>query len=342
MSAHPFLFPFATEDRWISYLESCLRWQHNDIAKAKILLRRKIIPVLRGPELGIFLGVSPKLVCRMVLAAPRYYSAFKIKKKNGEYREINAPRVFLKTVQRYILDCVLGPVKPHKCAVGFRRSFSPATGAERHVGHKFVWNIDLRDFFPSIKKEMVTTVFEKIGLPHKGAYFLAGLCCLEGKLPQGAPTSPALANLVFIQADRRIANLAQKHGITYTRYADDLTFSYDEPIDPAFRKTVTEMVGQLGFSINTRKTRLMGPRCRREVTGLTVNEKVSIPRTVRRKLRAMFHKVSQNPEEFADAREKLLGFASWVSVYHPADGSRYRDVALRIPFKEIQKAREES
>jgi RNA-directed DNA polymerase len=269
----------------------------------------------------------------MVLRTPSFYSTFKVKKRSGEYREIDAPRVFLKTVQRYILDCILNSIPPHDSAVGFRRSFSTATGAARHIGHRFVWSIDLTDFFPSIKKEAVTRVFEMIGFPHEGAYFLAGLCCLNGKLPQGAPTSPAIANLVFLEADVQISNLSENQDVTYTRYADDLTFSCEKPLDPMFRTKITELISHYGFAINHRKTRLMGPRCRREVTGLSVNEKLSIVRPLRRKLRAMFHRVGQSPESFIDSKEKLLGYSSWISIYHPIEGRNYRELALLIPSK---------
>jgi len=87
----------------------------------------------------------------------------------------------------------------------------------------------------------------------------------------------------------------------------------------------------IGYSINTTKSRLMGPRCRREVTGLTVNEKVSIPRPIRRRLRARFHQVSTHPKKFVQCREELLGYANWVSHFHPKEGRLYRKVALSIP-----------
>jgi len=289
MSVHPFLYPFGDEERWISFLQHCLFWDESELEKAKTLIRQNIIPVIHGPEIASFLGISPKLVGHMAVKPNEYYRSFKIKKKNGKFREITAPRVFLKTVQRYLLDCILTPLKLHPSAVGFRRELSVRNGAERHVGRKFAWNIDLKDFFPSITKKSVLILFEKIGFPKKSAFFLSGLCCLQERLPQGAPTSPAISNLIFYGADESIFREAKKHSIIYTRYADDLSFSSDQPIQPSFQKAVLEIVKLSGFRINSEKSRLMGPRCRREVTGLTVNQKVSVPRETRRNLRARFH-----------------------------------------------------
>ena len=267
----------------------------------------------------------------MVIRTSRYYRGFKIKKPSGGNREIWAPRVFLKTVQRYVLDCMLAPIVPHEAATGFRRDIGIRDGAQRHVGRPFLWNIDLKDFFPSINQSQVTGLFSQLGFPHQASYFLSGLCCLRGKLPQGAPTSPAIANLILFPTDTEIGTLARRNRIIYTRYADDLTFSGTHPISDEFRREVGVLIESAGFRINKSKSRLMGPRCRREVTGLVVNRKVSIPRETRRKLRARFHRVSVHPERFTKQKGKLLGYASWVSQYRPKEGHRYRAIAEAIP-----------
>jgi retron-type reverse transcriptase len=331
MSVHPFLYPFGTEERWLSYLGHCLQWDETDLGRARSLLSRNLIPVVRGPEIAAYLGISPKLLGHMVVEPQKYYRAFRIKKKNGKYREITAPRVFLKTIQRYILDCILAPLDVHPAAIGFRRRLSPRDGAERHVGRKFLWNIDLKDFFPSITKRGVLELFERVGFPAKGAYFLAGLCCLNDRLPQGAPTSPAISNLIFHELDEAISKEAEGQSVTYTRYADDLSFSSDKPIPGPFRRAVSRAIGGFGFTINPDKSRLMGPRCRREVTGLTVNEKVSVPRETRRKLRARFHQAALEPKKHTADKAVLLGYAVWISQYHPRDGKRFREIAEAIP-----------
>jgi retron-type reverse transcriptase len=334
MSVHPFLYPFGDEERWLSFLKYCLEWDGSDLLRAELLLKKNIVPIIRGPEIAIYLGISPKLVGHMAIKPNEYYRSFRIKKKNGKFREITAPRVFLKTVQRYILDCVLAPLELHSSAVGFRRGLSTQDGAQRHVGHKYVWNIDLENFFPSIDKDTVREIFVRNGLPDKAAYFLAGLCCLEERLPQGAPTSPTISNLVFHKLDEQIYQEGKRYSITYTRYADDLSFSSKSPIPEAFRKSVAHWIRNAGFVINKTKSRLMGPRCRREITGLTINEKVSVPRVTRRNLRARFHRVSLNPSKFTKDREVLMGYAMWISQYHPDEGKYYYEIASQIPTKD--------
>jgi retron-type reverse transcriptase len=160
---------------------------------------------------------------------------------------------------------------------------------------------------------------------------LASLCCLDGKLPQGAPTSPALANYIFIPIDVYIEKITTEANIVYTRYADDLSFSALEPISNELRKKIILNIGAAGFKINKSKSRLMGPKCCRQVTGLSVNEKVSIPREKRRQLRARFHNVRKSPNAFIHEKQKLIGFASWVFEHHPGEGKEYLKIARSIP-----------
>jgi retron-type reverse transcriptase len=170
-----------------------------------------------------------------------------------------------------------------------------------------------------------------MGYPAKAASLLASLCCLDEILPQGAPTSPALANLIFTPIDGEIAALAAKAGLVYTRYADDLSFSALEPITEEFRRRVAQIIRAAGFQINPNKSRLMGPKCCRQVTGLTVNERLSIPREKRRQLRAWFHSVQKNPAGFISVKQRLVGFASWVFEHHPVEGKKYLKIAHSIP-----------
>jgi retron-type reverse transcriptase len=290
-----------------------------------------LIPLKTGTELGEYLGVSKKLISAIALRPRGYYREFEIAKRNGRKRTIQAPRVFLKTIQRYILDCILAPVSLHEAACGFRRGHSCSTGAKQHVQRPFLWNIDLQDFFPSIGRGRVVQAFSALGYLPNAALLLASLCCLDEALPQGAPTSPALANIVFAPIDGQLASLAKNSGSCYTRYADDLSFSRMEPITEKFRQAVVQVIRDAGFRINSRKSRLMGPKCSRQVTGLTVNEKVSIPRQRRRQLRARFHHVRRNPLAFVAMKEQLVGFAAWVAEHHPAEGRRYLEIAHSIP-----------
>ena len=147
MSMHPFLYPLGTPERWLSYLTNWFKWSEVEIAIAKKLLDRNLIPLMKGSEIANFLGVSGSLVGHMVIKPNRYYRSYSIPKKSGKKRVISAPRIFLKTVQRYILDCILTPLPIHQAAVGFVRGRNMAMGAAVHVGKRFLWNIDLENFF---------------------------------------------------------------------------------------------------------------------------------------------------------------------------------------------------
>lgn len=131
--------------------------------------------------------------------------------------------------------------------------------------------------------------------------------------------------------DRRIAEKSRRAEIVYTRYADDLSFSSLHPISAEFREQIAQTVVESGFRIQPKKTRFMGPAIRREVTGLTVNQQVGIPRPTRRTLRAYFHKISANPAAFSDERQRAAGYARWLLDYHKAEGAGALQVAASIP-----------
>ncbi len=336
MSLYPFLFPFLSEERWLSFGKNCLNWNEDDCLLAKHHISAKRIPLLNGLEIASYLGVSKELIQAMALQSHRFYNTFSVKKKNGGERSIAAPRVFLKVIQRYILDCILSPTPPHEASFGFVRGRNPGMGAEMHINRPFLWNIDLQDFFPSISQSRVRDFFFSLGYPPVASRTLSSLCCLNGWLPQGAPTSPAIANGVFLKGDIEIQSLCSEKNIVYSRYADDLSFSSLTAIDDDFRKAVAEIIRKYGFSINAKKTRLTGPKCRREVTGLTVNTRVSIPREKRRAIRAQFHNLNGKillPEE----QLRLCGLANWVSLHHE-EGKRYLQQLREIRDKGGQKS----
>src|ERR1043166_6875421 len=312
---HPVLFPFGSEERWISFLSHWVTSDEHELEIAKLLVRKNILPLVHGSELAYILGISPKLLTHMAKRPAKYYRTFTIPKKTGKPRQITAPRIFLKVVQRYILDCVLRPLPVHVAACGFVAGRNCGSGAALHVGRRYVWNIDLKDFFPSVSQERVRLLFSHIGYQSE------------------EHTSELISNLVFVECDSEIVACARTNNVAYTRYADDLTFSSGEPFSDAFINAVRSSIKKHGFRINERKTRLMGSMCRREVTGLTVNEKVSIPRYRRRQLRALFHQVELNPAKFQPQKRVVIGFASWVHDYHE-EGKGYLKLAHSIPDPE--------
>ena len=331
---YPALFPFKSKAQWLIFLRDGFDLAKGETLVADRLLSKKVLPVVHGHYLADFLGVSRKLVTHMAKWPDRYYRTFQIPKKSGGSRSITAPRVYLKVVQRYLLDCILNQIPVHRCAVGFVTGRNCRDGAKQHVKRSFLWNIDLKDFFPSIRFEQVETIYLDIGFPEHAARFLARLCCLNGRLPQGAPTSPVISNLVFFELDRLLFEKAKLLKLTYTRYADDLSFSGNEPITDQFRNEVAALVQAHRFTINRRKERLIGPKARREVTGLTVNAKVTVPRKRRREIRALFHQINLKPGNFTAEKARALGLAAWIFEYHEVEGRRYLDIARSIPDSE--------
>lgn len=219
-----------------------------------------------------------------VLKGGECYTDFEIKKKSGGKRKISSPKYTLKVIQQCLLEILSIIYSPHKAAHGFVLGKNVATNATAHIGKKFVFNLDITDFFP-------TTSFHKIrfllglkpfyltGERAKIGQLIANLCCKEGYLPQGSPTSPMLTNIVCRRIDARLTQLAKKHRARYTRYADDISFSCNKNIfNDDFLKEVAKVLDDDKYKINDKKTRLSKSYQRQEVTGVVVNQKANLPR----------------------------------------------------------------
>jgi RNA-directed DNA polymerase len=250
----------------------------------------------KGPEPGLVLEelarrlkMSPEELSQV---APNYRE-LKLPKKSGGTRTIHAPDDNLKNLQRTILRRVLGGLSAHPAAMGFERGQSIATNAAVHVGKAVILKMDLRDFFMRTTAKRVRAYFVKIGWGGEAADALVRLTTHRGGLPQGAPTSPRLSNLVNYGLDARLFALGMKVGATYTRYADDMTFS----IPDDHRMTVAQLilvtrdaVKEYGYQLHTdKKLRILRRHDRMTVTGLVCNQTLNLPREMRRKLRAVQH-----------------------------------------------------
>ncbi|MBL8057918.1 MAG: RNA-directed DNA polymerase [Anaerolineales bacterium] len=278
-------------------------------------LRRERTPA----DLARWLGLPEAELRPWLASGPAWargyeYRRFTIPKRRGGVRVIDAPTEKLKDLQRRVLRRLLAPLAPHAAATGFRRGHSIVDNARPHTGQAVVINLDLADFFPSIAAARVDALFRAVGWNAEAARILTAICTLDGALPQGAPTSPALSNLVCRRLDARLAALARSQGGAYTRYADDLTFSF-----PAFGRnrrlrrhagrptpgrrpapswvTPRSLLGWVraileaeGFRIQFKKqVRVQRPHQRQTATGLVVNQAVNLPRATRRLIRAMQH-----------------------------------------------------
>ncbi len=275
----------------------------------------------------------------------RHYARFSIQKSDGKReRAILSPKKKLKAVQRWIHSEILAPAlhsSASPCAHGFLPARSILTNASAHVGQEIVVRFDLRDFFPTITRRRVFGLFHAFGYSRLIAGTLAQLTTVNGKLPQGAPTSPAISNLICRKLDKRLAGLAKRFHGNYTRYADDLTFSGGNEFKlnlPTFIPRLKEILADEDFSLRADKTRFSRKGARQLVTGLVVNRGLSIPREERRRLRAILHNAkkagslaSQNRANHPNFPDHLRGRIAFLGSVQP-------DKAIKLAEQFVQLA----
>lgn len=303
----------------------------------RMAARRQPI-ILSVKHLAKKLRMSEPRLRWMARNARSHCTEFRIPKKDGGERILLAPHGKLMTVQRWILRHILDRAKPHACATGFVEGRSIVDNAQPHAGRAVVVRLDLKDFFPSIRFEQVRRVFQSLGYPYRVASVLAGLCTADGRLPQGAPTSPALSNLVCRNLDRRLAGLAGHHKFIYTRYADDLVFSSNNEKLPKLIPFFKQLIREEGFEVNERKISVMRRGQRQVVTGLVVNEEPNLPRRQRRLLRAALHRartaglhaVEWPAALSADPVNALHGHLAFFRMVRPEEGTACHEQFLAV------------
>lgn len=229
------------------------------------------------------------------------YVEFEIPKKSGGKRKITAPKYSLKAIQSAINVLLQSIFTPSDCATGFVVGKSVKDNADIHVGQTFVYNIDLENFFPSITKLMVRkALIRELGdkIPSRDVINIISKICTvpDSKgievVPQGAPTSPIISNIVLKSMDMKMERLAYGNGCRYSRYADDITFSHSRPvrkIGASLKSQIQHTVELYGLKINSAKTKSLCPGMRMEVTGITVNEKANVSRKYIKQLRTLIH-----------------------------------------------------
>ena len=291
-----------------------------------------------------------------------YRHRWQVKPKSGRFRLIESPKVLLKFAQRQVLRKILHAIPPHEAARGFRPGCSVRDFVEPHTGKEILVRFDLEDFFPSITAARIVQIFLTAGYPETVARALTRLTThavpssvVEEKtltwpersrlatphLPQGAPTSPALANLSAFRLDCRLAALAKAAGAYYTRYADDLLFSGGEDFARQARRFET-VVGAIiieeGFRPNHHKTRVLRQGQKQHAAGLVLNEKPNIDRREFDRLKAIltncvrYGPASQNRENHPEFAAHLLGKLAWVRFIHPGKEAKLQEIFERIDW----------
>jgi hypothetical protein len=339
--------------------------KHNELAEAVNLT----IPQLKG------------LCYQREVTTNLSYSHFTIAKRNGTPRQIWSPIPRLKFVQRWVLHNILNNLTTHGAAHGFVRGKSIVTNAAVHSNSELLIKLDVQEFFPSVSWRRVKGIFRNAGYPEQIATLLALLCTESPRqvvqqdgvtyyvalgdraLPQGAPTSPALTNIICLNLDRRLTGLAEKLGLRYSRYADDLTFSVPaiedakpkskakamtsnvkKQADMQHNKLIGQLLGSVhkilreeGFALNNDKTRVIRKGSQQQVTGMVVNGQgvPRVSRQIKKMLRAAVHNLEAGGQlRVGETFNTLSGYAAWIASAEPELGHSY---LTRIERLQVQK-----
>lgn len=317
-------------------------------------LQAASLPVLTTPaDVAQAMGLSIKtlrwLAFHSEAAEKIHYRQFEVPKKTGGTRLLSAPLDQIDAAQRWILERVLGKLEPSEDAHGFVRGRSTVTNAAPHVRSETVVNVDLKDFFPSIHFPRVRGLFQSLGYSPASATIFALLtteaprrrvlydgkpywvACGPRGLPQGACTSPALANMAARTLDKRLAAMSAKHGLRYTRYADDLTLSSPSGARceiGMLLARIRHIAQEEGFTVHPDKIHVQRAAGRQCVTGVVVNRQLAVPREELRRLRAILHAAkttgldAQNRDNHPDFRAHLQGKIAYVHMIDPARGDQ--------------------
>lgn len=330
-------------------------------------------------ELAAALGLEPPtlewfvdlkgLEAHAASAPLRHYHRRWLAKPAGGARLVEAPKGRTRDVQRWVLREILDLVPPHPSALGFRRGLGVRAAALPHVGREVVLSLDLEDFFASVSAARVVAIFAALGYPRAVARCLAGLCTThvphavlrdqprggdqaaewrqrarlrDRHLPTGAPTSPAVANLAAFGLDTRLAALATAAGGTYTRYADDLTFSGDGDFARGLQRFVpfvAEVAVEEGYRLNRAKSCIARRGARQEVLGLVVNERAALRRDQWDRLRAILHNcrvhgpAGQNRAGHPDFRAWLTGSVAAGQAMDPKRGGKLAEMLAAVQWE---------
>lgn len=284
-------------------------------------------------DLEKILRLSGKLVYFLTSDSSQKYETYYIPKKDNTQREINAPILALKIVQKWILNNILYKIKVSPYSYGFYKDGlgSPLVRcAKKHKENLFILKIDIKDFFPSISRKRIYRLFSDIGYNSEVSNLLTNICVYDDKLPQGAVTSPYLANLVCKNLDTRIATYCNKRDIVYTRYADDLTFSSDNrDLLKNIYGVICKILRTEGFDINNKKTIFMTPKNHKKILGITVNNSlIKAPKDLKRKVRSMIH-ISMATGNYT-LNLQIIGYISYINSIETDYTERIKKYILKL------------
>jgi RNA-directed DNA polymerase len=316
------------------YINLCITYARN--------LEEKGLPIIFDSiHLAKLIGIRTEELYSYYELAQTLYRTAVIPKKTGGSRKLNAPSENLKYIQKWIVENVLYRLDTSKVATGFVPRKSIVDNAKPHVGKECIINLDLKDFFPSIKYIWVYNLFKSLGYTRHLSMLFTGICTLNNELPQGAPSSPYLSNLICEKLDSRLSGLAEHIGACYTRYADDLTFSGSKEITK-YIKLIKRVIKEEKFELNEKKVRVRFSYHQQMVTGLVVNDKLSVPQKTKKYLRqqiyyAKKYGVSSSLEKQGVTKSNynghLFGLAYFIKMVEPDCGTEFIEKLKQIDWE---------
>ena len=285
------------------------------------------LPVIQDlDEFADEIRLSVSTIKKYVAFADHYYLTYGIPKKTGGKRQIAQPSRELKAIQSWLLRNILDKLSSSTASKGFELRASIYDNAFPHIGSNVLLSLDIDNFFPSIPANKVYGVFHSLGYNKNISSAFTSICTFKGFLPQGSPASPKLANLVCLKLDSRIQGYAGKNGIIYTRYADDITLSCQsiKKIEKA-KSFIQTIIKDEGFRVNKQKTRLMGLRRKKSVTGLVVcSNKAGVGREVYREMRVKIHHL------FTGKADNYSHINGWLAFIYGVDKGIFKKLSTYI------------
>ncbi|MGL4731502.1 MAG: retron St85 family RNA-directed DNA polymerase [Clostridium sp.] len=276
-------------------------------------------------------GVKKSYIYSIINSKDEYYRETSIPKRKDGFRKLRIPVRNLKHIQRWILDNILYNIKVNESSKGFKPKVGIVDNAKPHVSQECLIKLDIKNFFDMIDYKRVFRIFYYYGYTKNMSYILADLCTYNNVLPQGAPTSPYISNIVCLRLDKRLNILCEKIGANYTRYADDITISGDKSIIEYFN-TFIKIVSTEGFDVNEEKIKIIVGNKKKTVTGIVVNEKLSVDRKMKRFLRQHIYYCKKfgvrNHLEKIECKksfykEYLYGIAYFINSVEPEVGKSF-------------------
>ncbi|MEI3388904.1 MAG: retron St85 family RNA-directed DNA polymerase [Lachnospiraceae bacterium] len=318
------------------YCEECMIYAQN-------LWVNKIPIIYTQEHLCALLGYLPIYVYAAANSPERFYRQFSIPKKNGGIRIISEPLPNLKEIQKWILKNILYNLKVSAYAKAYIPGKSIKDNVRFHRRQKKVLSLDIKSFYDCLTNWMVFQLFMENGYNESVAMMLTGLCCLNGSLPQGAPTSAALSNLLMKKFDEIVGKYCKEQEIRYTRYADDMTFSGDFDEVQVIR-FIRKNLKSMGLKLNKTKTRVRKQGQQQEVTGIVVNYKTQVPKTVRKEIRKNMYYIQKYGLEshlnYIGTERKnyighLMGQISYALFINPKDREMKRYKHILEEYKQF-------